>query len=186
MGTAAYGGKGFNGRAEVSDERPVGAASCRQQHNQVSCQPHPSPSIPSMTWKHEPVKPNTWHRTPQHNTQSAFVEPPTGPCHERTGSLCMGLCLWGGRGFAHVCLCTSVSVPVSWCVGGPLEGGCTQHCGTRAYACHALPVLQVLAMSYVQNFVGSDPVGSPCVSPSPPKSPAAEEEEYEDDFENED
>jgi NIMA (never in mitosis gene a)-related kinase len=47
-------------------------------------------------------------------------------------------------------------------------------------------ISEVLAMSYVQNFVGSDPVGSPCVSPSPPKSPAAEEEEYEDDFENED
>ena len=35
MGTAAYGGKGFEGRAAVSDERPIGAASCRQQHNQA-------------------------------------------------------------------------------------------------------------------------------------------------------
>ena len=35
MGTAAYGGKGFEGRAAVSGERPIGAASCRQQHNQA-------------------------------------------------------------------------------------------------------------------------------------------------------
>ena len=38
MGTVAYGGKGFKGRAAVSDEGPTGAASCRQQHNQVSGQ----------------------------------------------------------------------------------------------------------------------------------------------------
>ena len=42
MGTAACGGKGFKGRAAVSGERPIGAASCRQQHNQMSCYP-PSP-----------------------------------------------------------------------------------------------------------------------------------------------
>ena len=41
MGTAPYGGKGFNGRAVVSRQRPVGAASCRQQHSQVSCQTPP-------------------------------------------------------------------------------------------------------------------------------------------------
>ena len=38
MGTAADGGKGFKGRAAVSGERPIGAASCRQQHNRASCQ----------------------------------------------------------------------------------------------------------------------------------------------------
>ena len=43
MGTAAYGGKGFRGRAAVSGDRPIGAASCRQQHNQASCQPPPPP-----------------------------------------------------------------------------------------------------------------------------------------------
>ena len=44
MGTAAYGGKGFKGRAAVIGERPIGAARCRQQPNQVSCQtPHPGP-----------------------------------------------------------------------------------------------------------------------------------------------
>ena len=43
MGTAAYGGKRFKGRAAVSGERPIGGASCRQQHNQASCQTGPSP-----------------------------------------------------------------------------------------------------------------------------------------------
>ena len=43
MGTAAaYGGKGFKGGAAVSGERPIGAASWREQHNQVSCPP-PTP-----------------------------------------------------------------------------------------------------------------------------------------------
>ena len=37
-GAAAYGGDGFKERAAVSGERPTGAASCKQQHNQVSCQ----------------------------------------------------------------------------------------------------------------------------------------------------
>ena len=45
MGTAAYGGKGFKGTAAVSDEGPIGAASCRQQHNQVSCQSPPPPPL---------------------------------------------------------------------------------------------------------------------------------------------
>ena len=40
MGAAAYGGKGFKGRAAVSGERPMGASSCRQQHDEVSCHPH--------------------------------------------------------------------------------------------------------------------------------------------------
>ena len=44
MGTAAYGGKGFKGRAAVTGERPIGAAGCRQQHNRASCQPPPLPS----------------------------------------------------------------------------------------------------------------------------------------------
>ena len=43
MGAAAYGGKGFRERARVSGERPIGAASCRQQYNQASCQPPPPP-----------------------------------------------------------------------------------------------------------------------------------------------
>ena len=43
MGTAACVGKGFKGRAVVSGDRPIGAASCRHQHTQVSCQtPHSS------------------------------------------------------------------------------------------------------------------------------------------------
>ena len=33
VGTAACGGKGLKGRAAVSGERPIGAASCRQQHS---------------------------------------------------------------------------------------------------------------------------------------------------------
>ena len=48
MGATAYGGKGFKGRSGVSGERPTGAASCRQQHNQASCQP-PAPSTLRMT-----------------------------------------------------------------------------------------------------------------------------------------
>ena len=37
MGTAAYGGKGFKGRAGESGKRPIGAASFRQQYIQASC-----------------------------------------------------------------------------------------------------------------------------------------------------
>ena len=33
--STTYGGKGCKGRAAVSGERPIGAASCRLQHNQV-------------------------------------------------------------------------------------------------------------------------------------------------------
>ena len=39
MGASACGGKGFNERAGVSGERPISAAHCRQQHNEVSS-PH--------------------------------------------------------------------------------------------------------------------------------------------------
>ena len=42
MGTAAYGGKGFKERARVSGERPIGAASFRQQYIGASC---PTPPI---------------------------------------------------------------------------------------------------------------------------------------------
>ena len=41
MSNAAYGGKGFKGRAAVSGERPTGAASCRQRLKQASCPPPP-------------------------------------------------------------------------------------------------------------------------------------------------
>ena len=41
MGTAACKGKGFKGKAVVSGERPIDAASCTQQHNEVSCHPPP-------------------------------------------------------------------------------------------------------------------------------------------------
>ena len=37
MGAAAYVGRGFKGRVAVSGERPIGAAGCTQQHNQVAC-----------------------------------------------------------------------------------------------------------------------------------------------------
>ena len=50
MGTAAYGGKGFKGRAVASGERPMGAASCRQQHSQVTCQ-SPSPNPRGVIWE---------------------------------------------------------------------------------------------------------------------------------------
>ena len=45
MGTAADGGKGFKGRAAGGGERPIGAASCRQQHNHASCQCPPRPGL---------------------------------------------------------------------------------------------------------------------------------------------
>ena len=38
MGATTDGGKGFKGRARVSRERPIGAADCKQQYNQASCQ----------------------------------------------------------------------------------------------------------------------------------------------------
>ena len=43
MGTAPYGGNGFKRRAAVSGERPLGAARCRQQHNEMSWQHAPRP-----------------------------------------------------------------------------------------------------------------------------------------------
>ena len=43
MGTTAHGGKGFKGRARASGERPIGA-SCRQQHNLMSCRTPPAPT----------------------------------------------------------------------------------------------------------------------------------------------
>ena len=53
MGTAAYGGKQFNGRTAASCERPIGATSCRPQHTQVSCQP--PPPTPQKTSQHAPL-----------------------------------------------------------------------------------------------------------------------------------
>ena len=58
MGTAAYGGKGFKGRTGVSGERPIGAAQCRQQSIQASCQP-PPPSPPDIP-RHTYVLPPRW------------------------------------------------------------------------------------------------------------------------------
>ena len=54
MGTTAYGGKGFKGRAVVSGERPIGTASCRQQHTQTSCQT-PLPKQPPIQWCCGPI-----------------------------------------------------------------------------------------------------------------------------------
>ena len=45
MGAAACGGRGFNEKARVRSERPIGAGSCRQQYHQASCPP-PPPSGP--------------------------------------------------------------------------------------------------------------------------------------------
>ena len=61
MGTATDGGKGFEGRAAVSGDRPVGAASCRQQHTRVSCQiPQLQPRTPpELTVANEQVVPKT-------------------------------------------------------------------------------------------------------------------------------
>ena len=61
MGATAYGGRGFKGRAAVSGERPIGAASCRQQHNEVSCQPPPPPH-PQHARAWTEAKPHPWCR----------------------------------------------------------------------------------------------------------------------------
>ena len=45
MGTTAYGGKGFKGRAVVSGERPISAArGRREQHTMAACQTPPPPT----------------------------------------------------------------------------------------------------------------------------------------------
>ena len=46
MGAAGCGGRGFKGRAAVSGERPMVAASCRPKHIKVSYQPPPLPHPP--------------------------------------------------------------------------------------------------------------------------------------------
>ena len=46
MGTATYGGEAFKERTRVSAERPIGAASFRQQSMQASAPPPPTPSPP--------------------------------------------------------------------------------------------------------------------------------------------
>ena len=60
MGAAACRGRGFKERAGVNGERPSGAVSCRQQHNQASCQPAPPPSRgPAMPVGSEVQTPST-------------------------------------------------------------------------------------------------------------------------------
>ena len=44
MGAATCGGKRFKGRAAISGEKRTDGTSCRQQHNQASCQPPNPPS----------------------------------------------------------------------------------------------------------------------------------------------
>ena len=77
---AGYGGSGIKGRAAVSAERPIVAASCREQSIQVSCQaPHPTPPcstrpFPPLTQPTAPTAlPNTHHG----------VEPPA-PTQQRS------------------------------------------------------------------------------------------------------
>ena len=48
MGAAAYGGRGFKARAQVSGERPMGAATCRQQHNRASPPPPLPPNVRAL------------------------------------------------------------------------------------------------------------------------------------------
>ena len=68
MGTATQGGKGFKERARVSGERPGGAASCRQQYSQASCQTPPYPHMANhidFRWPVREVRapsnaPSTW------------------------------------------------------------------------------------------------------------------------------
>ena len=55
-----HGRKGFRERARVSGERPLGAARCREQYHQASCQPPPPPPT-SVYWLagHRPEVQNT-------------------------------------------------------------------------------------------------------------------------------
>ena len=46
MGIAACGWRGFKERTRVSGKRPIGAARCRQQYNQASCQTFPPNRLP--------------------------------------------------------------------------------------------------------------------------------------------
>ena len=55
MGAAAACGKGSKERARVSGERPIGAASCRQQYNQASCQPSTAPLYKPAASMHSPA-----------------------------------------------------------------------------------------------------------------------------------
>ena len=60
MGAAANGGKGFKERARVCGERPIGAASCRQQYN-CTTRRHASPEGVA---EHKPVGLSLMHHTP--------------------------------------------------------------------------------------------------------------------------
>ena len=71
MGTAAYGGKGFKEKAAVSGERPIGAASCRQQHNQTSCHTLPPNRQSPLPWPPLPTGPRP--------AQTAWVARKHGP-----------------------------------------------------------------------------------------------------------
>ena len=51
LGAATYGGKGFQERARVSGERPIGAASCRQEHNPFSFFPFFFEVQPGLNWR---------------------------------------------------------------------------------------------------------------------------------------
>ena len=86
MGTAAYRGRGFKGRAGVRGEKPIGAARCRKQHNEASCPPTP------LRW--------------------AFPVARTWVCVLWRPASRLWVCVWGGchKGSA------SVSVATSGCV----------------------------------------------------------------------
>ena len=77
MGTATYGGKGFKGKAAIGGDRPIGATSCRQQHNQASCQ-HSPPSTPRIVHVHPcgvGAHPLPSARTPQMHEEEILSEP---------------------------------------------------------------------------------------------------------------
>ena len=89
MRTAACGGKGFKGSAVVRVERPIGAASCRQQHNQVSCQtPLPRGSVGNGL---HPARPGPVQ--PVASTTFSALAPPSPPLRTHQKAIYVQSCL---------------------------------------------------------------------------------------------
>ena len=71
MGAAACGGKGFRGRAVVNGERPMGAARCRQQHNEAASPP------PHVQQPRPPAASTVFETVPQQNKNPMLPLTPT-------------------------------------------------------------------------------------------------------------
>ena len=81
MGAATYGRQGFKGRARVSGERPMGAASGRQQHNQASFQPPPPPPLFFISHRLPPSPPSSIPPCPHQPPPHAHTHPSASHQH---------------------------------------------------------------------------------------------------------